>query len=121
MEMWPRNKRLPDRYSRIVPGHRNGANHMSITYRSWYCMLLRTVDQFRKREKDKAYYTSGIQCCIRWIEGDGVKPGFLCFLEDMGERPSREHTLSRKGDIGNYEPGNVVWEIQPTTRKKRAA
>lgn len=34
---------------------------------------------------------------------------FPAFLRDVGERPTPQHTLDRKDNNGNYEPGNVTW------------
>jgi len=54
----------------------------------------------------KYYGAKGVKVCERWLK-------FSSFLADMGPRPSDlRYTLSRKNDIGNYEPGNVNWEIQ---------
>jgi hypothetical protein len=48
------------------------------------------------------YGGRGIKVCDRWRT-------FENFLADLGERPSKDHTLER-GDVnGNYEPGNVRW------------
>jgi len=41
----------------------------------------------------------------RWLG----ERGFENFLADLGKRPSPKHSLSRFLDMGNYEPGNVVW------------
>lgn len=48
------------------------------------------------------YGGRGIKCCDRWTD-------FANFLADMGERPSRLHSIERKENDGDYEPGNCVW------------
>ena len=48
------------------------------------------------------YGARGIKVCARW-------QSFPNFLADMGERPSDEHTIERKENDGDYEPGNCVW------------
>lgn len=47
----------------------------------------------------------GIKVCDRWLGIDG----FTNFLEDVGMRPSPDHTLDRRDNDGNYEPDNVGW------------
>jgi hypothetical protein len=50
-----------------------------------------------------AYGGAGVKICKRWRS-------FVLFLADMGERPSRGHTLDRfPNREGNYEPGNARW------------
>lgn len=123
MEMWigkPAKGFMKD-----VPGHYRHARHRngymaSLTWSSWYNMVSRCYQPSRAiSDKDRSYQEKGIQVCTRWVYGDGVKSGFFCFLEDMGERPSHQYTLSRHGDEGNYMPGNVDWAIQSSTKWKR--
>ena len=50
----------------------------------------------------KHYGGHGISVCDRWTD-------FTNFLADMGERPSRKHTIERQDVNGHYESGNCHW------------
>lgn len=49
------------------------------------------------------YGGKGITVCQRWRES------FENFLQDMGPRPSPNHSIDRENVYGNYEPGNCRW------------
>jgi hypothetical protein len=69
----------------------------------------------------KYYGGRGIEVCDRWRNGDGAKGGFECFLEDMGRRPSPEHSIDRfPNNDGNYEPGNCRWATQIEQQRNRS-
>lgn len=74
-------------------------------------------------EKDSAYLLyggRGIKVCDRWTE-DQPK-GFLNFYQDMGDRPSKYHSIDRINVDGDYEPSNCRWateSVQATNRRQK--
>lgn len=73
------------------------------TYRSWASMIQRCTNQ-QDANNYRKYGAKGIRVCERWLHS------FEEFFADMGERPSKEHSLDRYPNrCGNYEPGNVRW------------
>jgi len=49
------------------------------------------------------YGARGITVCDEW------RDSFQAFYDYVGPRPSRELSIDRKNNDGNYEPGNVRW------------
>lgn len=90
-----------DRVDQVIASVRTHGCSNTATYSVWEGMIQRVSSPTRNNYHN--YGGRGITVCERW-------KNFLNFLEDMGERPSRKHTLERVDNEGNYEPGNVIWE-----------
>ena len=89
-------------------------------YATWINLFFRCYN--KKSENYSHYGGRGIKVCDRWTNGDGYKHPFECFLEDMGKRPTKEHSIDRIDVDGNYEPGNCRWATRDVqARNKRTA
>ena len=82
-------------------------------YLAWKNARSRCNNSNRKDYID--YGGRGITVCERWND-------FEKFLEDMGKRPSSQHSLDRREVNGNYEPDNCRWatkQEQVLNRRKQ--
>ena len=74
---------------------------------AWVNMLRRCL--YKKHPNYPRYGGRGITVCQAWVTG------FSAFLADVGERPTKFHSLDRIDNAKGYEPGNVRW----ATRKEQ--
>lgn len=70
-------------------------------HRAWLKMRGRCADTLNKDYAD--YGGRGISVDPEWAES------FEAFYRDMGDKPSRRHSLERSDVDGNYEKANCVW------------
>lgn len=82
-----------------LPRPRHGL-YKSPTYISWAAMIQRCTNP--KNKCFHLYGGKGIEVCDRWRD-------FALFVEDMGEKLSREYVIDRIDSSKNYEPGNCRW------------
>jgi len=84
-------------------------------YRTWLAIKQRCHNM--ARPDFKRYGGRGITVHTAW-QGD-----FQAFLASVGRAPSKNHSLDRINNDGDYEPGNVRWatnaEQARNTRKNR--
>lgn len=77
-------------------------------YNSWKGAKERCLNKSNKAYQK--YGGRGIKICDRWSKS------FLDFLKDMGNAPSKNHSLDRRNNNGNYCPENCRW----ATKKQQA-
>lgn len=83
------------------------AGKYSPEYSIWMNLRMRCNNPGNNRYA--LYGARGIRVCARWEED------FLNFLEDMGRRPSPDHSIDRVNNDGDYTPDNCRW----ATRKEQ--
>ena len=70
-------------------------------YKTWKRIKYRCFNP--KAKGYDCYGGRGITICDEW------KDDFMCFFNYIGKRPTKNHSIDRINNDGNYEPGNVRW------------
>ena len=104
------------RVGRLGKGEINAINYHGLSdtpeYAAWTEMRNRCNNPRHKRAK---YYSArGIKVCARW------NSSFDAFYEDMGKRPSPQHSLDRIDNNKGYEPGNCRWATWTEQSRNRS-
>ncbi len=100
--------------AKVGSGNKTHGDSKSITYTSWAEMKQRCLNS--NNVAHDRYGGRGIAVCQQWMDSYDV------FLADMGERPSKLHSLDRYPDIsGNYEPGNCRWATAKQQARNRSS
>jgi hypothetical protein len=92
------------RNERIQETCRTHGKSKTAEYRIWAKMIDRCTNP--NNIGYEIYGGRGIRVCDRWLGENG----FVNFISDIGERPSKDLSVDRHPNRdGNYEPGNVRW------------
>lgn len=76
----------------------------------WRTMLARCKNPNAKNYA--SYGGRGVTVCTRWAS-------YSVFLNDMGQRPSPDHSLDRINVDGDYEPSNCRWATRSEQQKNK--
>lgn len=93
-----RNEQLIERSTK-----HNGSN--SSEYKIWTGIKTRCYNPNDNR-RFNYYGARGITVCKRWLDS------FENFYADMGERPSKQHSIDRINNDQGYSPENCKWATQ---------
>jgi hypothetical protein len=83
----------------------------SSEHATWTGLIQRCTNPKVPQYKD--YGGRGIKVCPRWLNS------FESFLSDMGKKPSKDLTIERVDNDGDYEPDNCIWATRQQQNKNR--
>lgn len=100
-------------WRKIAPTLFNTTHGMKDTpeYRVWTSLKTRCTNPAAKSYPD--YGGRGISVSPEW------EKDFKAFFDHVGPRPSRNHSIDRIDNDGNYEVGNVQWATREEQRRNR--
>lgn len=94
-----------------IPGKRK----CTPEYEAWCGMKRRTSPRAKQADRE-VYFNRGIAVCERWAND------YLLFLQDMGRKPTRKHSLDRIDGTKGYAPENCRWATpQQQIQNRRVA
>lgn len=94
-----------------IEGRRKHRMRGTPEYQAWSDIKRRCCN--KDHEAYPRYGGRGITMFPQWVSD------FSAFFAHVGPRPSREHSLDRIDNNGNYEPGNVRWATKTTQNRNK--
>lgn len=108
---WEIKKALTTPISKLSDRERIGRDTHPEEYQVWRAVKKRCLNQ--NSYDWHRYGGRGISICKTWLED------FFVFYEDMGPRPSPNHSIDRINNDGDYEPTNCRWATNLEQQRNR--